>query len=270
VPAPTSQIAQSLVEYVTLIEQFQNAVSGPLWFRGVGNVDYQLKPSLFRIQSTQTPTSIASVESQLMAMFKQRSVIYGTRSLVGEWEHLFFMQHHGVPTRLLDWSENPFIAFFFAVMSARKEKVGRSYDFANDAAIWILDPIAWNRHALSHNSYSGGILSVGDADLEGNLYRPNYLGMNNHPVCMFGIHNSQRIVNQRGVFSVFGQNLVSMEETYDAAAFPLASLRRIELPKRRIDEFRKSIVACGITDSVVYPDLGGLATEIKRQLGFEV
>jgi hypothetical protein len=37
-----------------------------------------------------------------------------------------------------------------------------------------------------------------------------------------------------------------------------------------LEDFRKSIVACGITDSVVYPDLGGLATEIKRHHGFEV
>jgi hypothetical protein len=268
--APTSHSVPSLVKFVELIEQFQKAASGPLWFRGVGNANYHLEPSLFRLPPPRTVAGMASVESQLMAMFKQRSVIYGTRALVGEWEHLFFMQHHGVPTRLLDWSENPFIAFFFAVMSARKEKVGKTYDFTNDAGVWILDPIAWNRRALSHNSYSGGILSVSDDDLKGNEYRPNYVGMNNHPVCMFGIHNSQRIVNQRGVFSVFGQSLIAMEETYDTASFPVDSLRKIELPKKQLDDFRSSIVACGITDSVVYPDLGGLATEIKRHHGFEV
>ena len=87
---------------------------------------------------------------------------------------------------------------------------------------------------------------------------------------MFGIHNSQRIINQRGVFAVFGQGTDPMEVAYERANYPPNCLRKIRLPKTLIDDFRKGIVDWGITDSVVYPDLTGLAREIRRYHGFEV
>jgi hypothetical protein len=65
----------------------------------------------------------------LVMRFRQRTIPLHSRDLSDEWDALFFMQHYGVPTRLLDWTENPFIAFYFAVMSARfKAKWDRPSD----------------------------------------------------------------------------------------------------------------------------------------------
>ena len=185
------------------------------------------------------------------------------------------MQHYGIPTRLLDWTENPFIAFYFAVMSGRftvSRRRGRGdpvLRFARDATIWVLDPVAWTNHALEQQSYLGGVLTPGDSALT--RYGPltKFDDMNIHPVALYGAHNSPRIVAQRGVFTIFGQNTISMETVYDKDAFPRHCLTKLILPKDALPGMRESILSYGITESVVFPDLEGLAKEMKREFGFE-
>src|SRR5207237_7779342 len=138
-----------------------------LWYRGSGFAGHALLPSLYRHKKAKTPEAFADLERQLMTRFRQRSIPYHNRSLVDDWDALFFMQHYGVPTRLLDWTENPFIALHFALMDATRASSSR---LRQDAAVWMLDPVLWNRHALKHVSFEGGVLSPDDEALKG--YRP--------------------------------------------------------------------------------------------------
>ena len=101
----------SLPQYLELVESAQTAASQSLWYRGCGSAARSLLPSLYRHELLKTPEQLADLERQLMTRFRQRSIPYHSRSLVDDWDALFFMQHYGVPTRLLDWTENPLIAF---------------------------------------------------------------------------------------------------------------------------------------------------------------
>ncbi len=206
-----------------------------------------------------------------MTRFRQRSIPLHSRPLVDDWDALFFMQHYGVPTRLLDWTESPFIGLYFAVMSTpiRCGRTGEP-EFKDDAAVWVLDPVAWNRHSLSHQSYDGGVLTPGDDALKGFRPAPTFTGMFNHPVALYGAHNSPRIVAQRGVFAIFGQNTEPMERLYDSERFPAGCLLKVVLKRARINRFRRSVLNYGVCESVVFPDLDGLAKEIRRSFGFEV
>ena len=116
-PKPQERVIASFKEYVEIIEQRQSKAKNSLWYRGCGKSTHALLPTLFRHKTAKTKEALEQLERQLMVRFRQRSIPLHNRSLADEWDTLFFMQHYGVPTRLLDWTENPFIGFYFAVTS---------------------------------------------------------------------------------------------------------------------------------------------------------
>lgn len=262
---------RTFTDYVQLVERLQQDHKAALWYRGTGRAGFELLPSLYRHTTTTGVSGLARLEIQLMTGFRQRSIPLHSRSLADDWDTLFFMQHYGVPTRLLDWTESPFIGLYFAVMSASYTPgLNNQRRFSEDAAVWILDPIAWNQHSLRHQSYDGGILTPGDDSLKGFKPAPSFAGMNTCPVALYGAHNSPRIVAQRGVFTIFGQNTKATERVFDDDQFPSDCLIKLVLKRSRIASFRRSVLNYGVCESVVFPDLEGLAKEIRRNFGFEV
>src|ERR1700746_2920443 len=106
------------------------------WFRGVSNKDYALEPTLLRsndpVLSTynQNRDTLLWLEGYMLSRFRaggQRLVEMIPKSHL-DW--VFLMQHHGLPTRLLDWSKNALTALYFAVRKQRD----------NEAAVFVLDP----------------------------------------------------------------------------------------------------------------------------------
>ena len=260
---------KTLKEYIEFIEDnIPKSASKILWFRGSGKLNYNLSPSLHRHPSINTPEKIIDLEQSIMIRFNQRSVPFLNNPLDkrNEWEVLFFMQHYGVPTRLLDWSENPYIALYFALTSAVKE----NNIYTENICVWVLDPILWNRQVLSHLSYNGGILTIEDEQAKS--YKPNtpISLIPSKPIAIFGTHNSPRIVAQRGAFTCFGKELSPMEDLFVKDKFPNESLRKIVIEKDDIDQILISLLSIGFTDSVVFPDLDGLSKEIKRFFDFKI
>jgi hypothetical protein len=191
--------------------------------------------------------------------------------MANNWEWLFLMQHYGVPTRLLDWSESPLMALFFAVTSAR-HRLGASGKmvFDGDAAIWLLDPVQWNKRAINLKSFPGSVLTTDDTNAKAYTPIGDVETMNTFPISVYGSHNSQRIVAQRGVFVCFGKDTRPMESVFQAENFPENCLLKIIIRRRILPSILNALLRHGITDSVVFPDLDGLAREIKRENGFEV
>ena len=263
-------VVRTLGELLAEVERLQGTAQGSLWYRGVGNGKYKLVPALYRHKKIKGADDLASLERQLMTRFRQRSLPYHDRPLGDDWDALFFMQHYGVPTRLLDWTENPFVAVHFALMSAKSSiSAAGKVAFEADAALWILDPVEWNRHALRHVSYAGGVLAPGDEALKSYRPTPGFSGMQNLPVAIYGAHNSPRIVAQQGVFTVFGREATAMEDAFNKDGFPAACLTKLIVGKGAIQSMRKALLSHGVTESVVFPDLEGLARETKRIFGFE-
>ncbi|MFC4785355.1 FRG domain-containing protein [Nocardioides sp. MAHUQ-72] len=263
------EMISSLREYMERIEDLM-AADVPLWYRGCGKASHTLAPSLFRHPDITAPEDYIVLERRILRRFRERSVPYQKlpQGANEEWDFLFLMQHFGVPTRLLDWTENPYVALFFALTSARIEHA--TGHASENAAVWILQPEEWNRQSFADMSYSGDIFSAGDEPLRTFIPSGGDAYMRNAPAAMFGLHNSPRIVAQRGVFTIFGKESMPMEERVIDSDYPEGTLTKFEFPAELIGDLRKSLLNIGITDSVIYPDLGGLANELKRFFGYEV
>ncbi len=262
-PKLVTQTVSTLAEFTDKIESYTKDLKNPAWFRGTGSAHYTLTPSLYRHPTLKTSPELLKLEKELISRFKDRAIPHlQQNNYRRDLDYLFLMQHFGVPTRLLDWTENPFVALFFALNGAKKDAGGI---YQEDSSVWILWPKLWNGVALSHLSYDGIALSTNDENLKG--YTPEGITNLVHPVAILGAHNSPRIVAQRGVFTIFGVGLEPMEESYEKNVFT-NSLNKLTIPKAAIAGLNEQLFKIGITDSVVFPDLDGLAREIKRYFGF--
>lgn len=170
-----------------------------LWYRGHPRHSHRLLPGLLR--DGKQASQIFDRERRLLTRFRQRSLPFWPAGYPqNDWEHLFAMQHYGVPTRLLDWSENLFISVHFALLGE-----GAPDD---PPVIWCLNPVGWNRSAPVLQEYGDTIqvLTTADEEIEG--YKPETKKKRSKtPVAIFGTHNSNRIVAQRGTFVIWGEDV---------------------------------------------------------------
>jgi hypothetical protein len=255
-------------EFISLIENLRKSSGSTLWYRGCGNSNYKLIPSLYRHKTIKKIETLVENEYRIMTWFRERSMPFHDKPLDNDLEALFFMQHYGIPTRLLDWTENPLIALFFAVNSARYEYDNGKRSYQSQASVWVLDPVEWNSVAVSVPGFEKKILSTNDDEIRAYLPVKKFNFMQSLPAALYGIHNSPRIVAQRGVFVVFGKETLPIEDQFKRNGFPDNCLVKIVLLKSVIDDLRDSILSSGITESVVYPDLEGLAQETKRKFNY--
>jgi FRG domain-containing protein len=100
------------------------------WFRGSKSPSHGLLPKLLR------DPALAKREGYIAVEFRRRAHSRLT-SVHSQFEWLCAMQHYGVPTRLLDWSESLAVALFFTVMPADIDLIAPT--------IWVLDPFELHR-----------------------------------------------------------------------------------------------------------------------------
>ena len=106
----------------------QQGVEHPIWYRGQQNSNWELIPSIHR-------NSLINKERYLVNDFyiKVKQIKDNTPNKENYAAWMSLMQHYGLPTRILDWSESPVISLFFATE-------GNDNTRACDACLWVLLP----------------------------------------------------------------------------------------------------------------------------------
>ena len=231
-----------------------------LWFRGISDGAYQLLPKLLR--DGKSIDQVFDREQRLLSRFRQRSLAYWPEGYPqNDWEHLFAMQHFGLPTRLLDWSENIFVAAHFALASSQSN----DGEFKRQPVVWCIDPVQWNRSMPVLSEFGDSVHVLTTPSDESDAYRPITVKRRNRsPVAIFGTHNSRRIVAQRGTFMIWGNDARALEAFAKESA---GALWRLEIAGDR-QQLAKDLTAMGFGETMVFPELPSLANELARTIGW--
>ena len=88
------------------------------------------------------------------------------------------------------------------------------------------------------------------------------------PLAIHGVHNSQRIVAQRGSFTIFGRDTTALNQSANLSG-PNGVIKQVRIVAAAKKEMLADLNNIGVADSVVYPDLDGLGREIRNRRGFQ-
>lgn len=218
------------------------------WFRGHTDASWSLAPSLIRLE-------LEADEEEIRSEFMRRGAQVATERLpTTDWEWYFLMQHYGAPTRLLDWTSSSLIALYFAVNSQRPGQQSPTCD----AAVWMLDPWWLNRQVIRRTT-----IVLPDWE-DAKPYLPELFGgsvRRKYPLAIDPPHIARRVAVQQSRFTIHGTAADGLERLARRRG---ARLKRLVIEKAAIDRIRMDLYTAGITDTSVFPDLGGLAQELAR------
>ena len=227
-------------------------------YRGDADANWPLLTSLDKLGGASSPHSKADLEEHILRNFMRYSRPYLNQPPINEWEVLVTAQHHGLPTRLLDWTYSPLVAAHFATLNC--ERTG-------DRVVWRLD---WKR---VHRFFHLPELALLIQDLEGMLGGDRPLTPwalfsappNAKPfACMLEPPSiNQRIVAQSATFTLCSDKYQSFDRFLEQHGLG-AALTKFVIPAKETARFRDQLDLVDVDERRLFPDLDGVAAEMRR------
>jgi hypothetical protein len=224
-------------EYLTLIKQYKSysARKGQeeLLFRGQ-KLDHPLLPKICRLFPR---ADLLATESAILQEFKRTNLLLlDYQRPMDDWDYLTLGQHYGLPTRLLDWSNNSLTALWFATEQA-------DLYYANiDSVVWILAALTNDFELAPEQCHPFDVADI-------MLFRPRII--------------KQRINNQSGVFSICSsEQLKNRTEITKSENFN-DRLLKVVIPAKAQMGIRQDLDSLGVNAFTIFPELEGLCTYLQ-------
>lgn len=226
-------------------------------YRGSADAARQLFTSLDRLGGGK-PHAKRTLESHILRNFARQSRPH-VGSATDEWELLFAAQHHGVPTRLLDWTYSPLVAAHFATGSPSA---------AGARVVWRLD---WR---AVHRRFGFPELALFTSDLDATLNDGRgtmtpWALFDEWPrerafACMVEPPSlDARIVVQSAVFTLTSDTTCSFDEFLERHGLQDA-LTRFVIAADDVALVRDQLDLVGMDERRLFPDLDGVAAGLRR------
>lgn len=259
--------SKSWQEFVAAIEQAKAALdfrkNEEYFFRGHSQTAFQLLPTLFRsLGNGLTKRELWDNESDTFYEFRARAKEVHTGDL-SDWDILFFMQHHGARTRLLDWSESLGVALYFALLNYERG--------VSQPCIWLLNPYRLNEvYFGDRDLYAPENLDNWDDDAEDYESYSEYLLEDRpqdkiwweQPIALYPIRRVDRLTTQGGYFTIHGKDQRPIEKMIPANK---RIWKKIDLPISAVDSAFLFLEQAGISHFTMFPDLDGLANYLNKK-----
>lgn len=217
-----------------------------IWYRGQSQEDYKLRPGIFRKKEN------FSLERKKMKYFLQNAKGY-SKDCPKEIDYniwLPFMQHYGLETRLLDWTDSPICALFFAL---------QKHKMKSNPVVYMFNPIQWNK--MLHNTSNIPILDITSNKkidiLCTEAFHEKIYPFEFYPIAVTTIRDNSRIINQKGNFTLHG-NAFDMYELYPDL------IQKIVIDKNKVENILDEMYKMGIDKTTFFPELTALA-EVTNQ-----
>jgi hypothetical protein len=223
-------------------------------FRGLSDCRYQLRNSFLRNCGDHP-----ELEYHLLRNFRKYARTNEPRHTDTQLRAIVLAQHHGLTTRLLDWTYSPFVAMHFATANTEK--------FDTDGVIWQVDFVKVNRLApeplnalLTNEKCNAFTVEMLETEFLSLQKFDEKIGKGQ--VLFFEPPSlDERIVNQFALFSIMTDATSILDEWLVKHS---GLYRRIIIPAKLKWEIRDKLDQANITERVLFPGLDGLASWLKR------
>lgn len=231
-----------------------NRHRAPYAYRGVTNATYPLNTSLMRLGG-----NYWDLEKHLLRNFRKYAHDMEAQTRNSTWNWLTIAQHHGLPSRLLDWTYSPLIATHFATADLD--------DYSSDGAVWrvnyheCVDQLP--RKLLSALRDADTYVFTVDilADAVSSLDEFDLLSKEDFFIFLEPQSMDARIVNQFALFSIASDPRKSLDELLEARGI---EAEKIVIPSDIKWKVRDRLDQSNITERVLFPGLDGLSSWLKR------